>query len=87
VKAKQVLTIKNQLITKCYTGRRLQNEDLHNLYTSPNIIMVTKSKMRWVGHASFLYLGLFAVIGIHEYSLGWKMNNSKLIMFVCLFTH
>jgi len=30
--------------------RRLHNEELHNLYTSPNIIMVIKlSRMRWVG--------------------------------------
>jgi hypothetical protein len=31
--------------------RRLHNEELHNLYPSPNIIMVIKPKrMRWVGH-------------------------------------
>jgi hypothetical protein len=30
--------------------RRLQNEELRNLYSSPNIIRVTKSRwMRWVG--------------------------------------
>jgi hypothetical protein len=31
--------------------RRLRNEELHNLYTSPNIVRVIKSeRVRWVGH-------------------------------------
>jgi len=31
--------------------RRLQNEELSNLYDSPNIVMVMKSRrMRWAGH-------------------------------------
>jgi hypothetical protein len=33
--------------------RRLHNEELHNLYTSPNIIKAIKSKrMRWAGHVA-----------------------------------
>jgi hypothetical protein len=29
--------------------RRMRNEELHNLYTSPNIVMVIKSrKMNWM---------------------------------------
>jgi hypothetical protein len=31
--------------------RKLHNEDLHNLYSSPNIIRMFKSRrIRWVGH-------------------------------------
>jgi hypothetical protein len=33
--------------------RKLHNEELHNLYSSPSIIRIKKSKMmRWVGHVA-----------------------------------
>jgi hypothetical protein len=33
--------------------RKLHNEELHNLYSSPNIIRMTKSRrMRWTGHVA-----------------------------------
>jgi hypothetical protein len=33
--------------------RRLHNEDLHNLYSSPNIITMIKSRRtRWAGHVA-----------------------------------
>jgi hypothetical protein len=33
--------------------RKLHNEELHNLYSSPNIITMIKSRrIRWAGHAA-----------------------------------
>jgi hypothetical protein len=35
--------------------RRLQNEELHNLYSSPNIIRVIKSRrIRWAGYIAHM---------------------------------
>jgi hypothetical protein len=30
--------------------RKIQDEELNDLYCSPNVILVTKSRMRWAGH-------------------------------------
>jgi hypothetical protein len=33
--------------------RKLHNEELHNLYSSPNIMrMITSRRMRWAGHVA-----------------------------------
>jgi hypothetical protein len=30
--------------------RKLHNEELNDLYSSPNIVLLIKSRMRWAGH-------------------------------------
>jgi len=30
------------------------NEDLNDLYSSPNIVWVIKSKMKWAGHVAHI---------------------------------
>jgi hypothetical protein len=32
--------------------RKLHNEELHNLYSSPSIIRIKSRRMRWVGHVA-----------------------------------
>jgi hypothetical protein len=35
--------------------RKLYNEEIHDLYTSPNVVQVIKSrKMRWAGHVAHI---------------------------------
>jgi hypothetical protein len=32
--------------------RKLHNDELHSLYSSPNIVRMIKSRMRWTGHVA-----------------------------------
>jgi hypothetical protein len=35
--------------------RKLHNDELHNLYSSPNIIrMIKSSRVRWAGHVAWM---------------------------------
>jgi hypothetical protein len=34
--------------------RKLHTDELHNLYSSPNIVRVIKSRMRWVGDVAHM---------------------------------
>jgi hypothetical protein len=44
--------------------RKLHNEELNDLYSSPNIVRVIKlRRMRWVGHVASMGRGVFRVFG------------------------
>jgi hypothetical protein len=34
--------------------RKLHNDELHNLYSSPNILMIKSRKIRWAGHEALV---------------------------------
>jgi hypothetical protein len=55
--------------------RKLQNEEIHNLYSSSNIVRVTKSRrMRWVGHMAHMGEGR----GVYRVLVG-RTNGKRLL--------
>jgi len=50
---RRIFGLKSQEVTGDW--RRLHNKELHNLYASPNIIRVMKSRRRrWTGHTEHM---------------------------------
>jgi hypothetical protein len=51
---------------------KLHNEELHNLYCSPSIIRMIKSRrMRWVGHVAHM-----GIKGMHVV-FGWESRKDR----------
>jgi hypothetical protein len=46
--------------------KKLHNDELHSQYSSPNIFMVIKSRLRWVGHVAHMGKG----IGVYRVLVG-----------------
>jgi hypothetical protein len=48
---RRIFTLKRVEVTGGW--RKLHNEELHNLYSSPSVIRMIKSRrMRWIGHVA-----------------------------------
>ena len=50
--------------------RKLYNEELNDLYSSPNTVRVIKSRMRWAGHIELMGES----IGVYRVLVGERTN-------------
>jgi hypothetical protein len=54
--------------------RRLHNDELHSLYSSPNIVRVIKARrMRWAEHVARMGEGR----GVYRVLVGWEARRQE----------
>jgi hypothetical protein len=60
--------------------RRLHNEELHNLYTSPNITGTKRRRMRWTGHVA--HMG--SMINVYKILAGKNLKGRDNLEDLCV---